>query len=48
MQRFDRGLLQEKLPPAAALRGAQLALLADPRWRSAYFWAPFLLQGDRR
>ncbi|MEB3271356.1 MAG: CHAT domain-containing protein [Synechococcus sp.] len=48
MQRFYRGLLQEKLPPAAALRRAQLALLSDPRWRSAHFWAPFVLQGDWR
>lgn len=48
MARFYQGLLQEKLPPATALRRAQLAVRADPRWRSPYFWAPFVLQGDWR
>lgn len=38
----------EKLTPTAALRAAQLDLRKDPRWRSPYFWAPFILQGDWR
>jgi CHAT domain-containing protein len=29
-----------------ALREAQLALRRHPRWRSPYFWAGFILQGD--
>ena len=48
MRRFYRGVLVDRLPPAAALRAAQRALAADPRWRSPYFWAPFVLEGDWR
>jgi CHAT domain-containing protein/tetratricopeptide (TPR) repeat protein len=48
MARFYRGLLQEKLPAAAALRRAQLSLRAEKRWESPYFWAGFVLQGDWR
>lgn len=49
MVRFYRYMLgPEKLTPAAALRAAQLDLRRDPRWRSPYFWAPFILQGDWR
>lgn len=46
MARFYRALLQEKLPPAAALRRAQLSLAAEPRWRAPYYWAGMVLQGD--
>lgn len=46
MARFYRALLQEKLPPAAALRKAQLSLAAEPRWRSPYYWASMVFQGD--
>ncbi|HEX3126736.1 MAG TPA: CHAT domain-containing protein [Thermoanaerobaculia bacterium] len=45
---FYRGLLVERLAPAAALREAQLAIRGDGRWRSPYFWAGFSLQGDWR
>lgn len=31
-----------------AVRAAQLALLADERWRHPYYWAPFVLIGDWR
>lgn len=48
MERFYRGMLVEGLPAAAALRRAQLALRADPRWRAPYYWAPFTLAGDWR
>jgi CHAT domain-containing protein len=46
MRRFYRGLLQDGLPPAAALRAAQRSLRRDPRWRDPFYWAPFILQGD--
>jgi CHAT domain-containing protein/Flp pilus assembly protein TadD len=47
MVRFYDGLLgPEKLPPAAALRKAQIELLNDPRWKSPYYWASFVLQGE--
>jgi CHAT domain-containing protein len=48
MKRFYRGLFKEGLRPAAALRAAQLELSRDPRWRSPFYWAGFLLQGDWR
>jgi CHAT domain-containing protein len=48
MKRFYRGVLAGGLTPAAALRAAQRELAADRRWRSPYFWAPFVLQGDWR
>ena len=47
MVRFYRQMFgARKLPPAAALRAAQLEMLRDPRWRSPYFWAAFMLQGE--
>ncbi len=46
MARFYRGLLTENLPPAAALRRAQLSIRAEPRWRSPYYWSGFVLEGD--
>ena len=46
MRRFYRGMLVDGLRPAAALRAAQQQLAATHRWRSPYFWAPFVLQGD--
>ncbi len=48
MQRFYRGVLQEGLSPAAALREAQLSLLAERRWQAPFYWAAFVLQGDWR
>jgi CHAT domain-containing protein len=46
MERFYRGLLAGGERPAAALRQAQLAMLAEPRWRDPYYWAGFVLYGD--
>ncbi len=46
MSRFYRGLLTEGLPPAAALRQAQLAVREEKRWRSPYYWSGFVLHGD--
>lgn len=48
MARFYRGLLGEHLPPAAALRAAQLSIRSETRWKSPYFWAGFVLHGDWR
>jgi len=48
MASFYRHLLDERLTPAAALRQAQLAMLAEKRWSAPYFWSPFSLQGDWR
>ncbi|MEM9539254.1 MAG: CHAT domain-containing tetratricopeptide repeat protein [Cyanobacteria bacterium P01_E01_bin.42] len=46
MIRFYRGILEEKLEPAAALRSAQLQMWQSEEWRSPFFWAPFVLQGE--
>ena len=46
MKRFYRAMLVTRLTPAAALRAAQRELAATERWRSPYYWAPFVLQGD--
>lgn len=48
MQRFYRVLLEQGLPPSAALRSAQISMLQEPRFRSPYYWAGFILQGDWR
>ena len=48
MKRFYRGVLQEKLPPAAALRAAQIEMLQRRRWQSPYYWGAFVLQGEWR
>src|SRR5262245_23214472 len=49
MQNFYRCLLQEKLSPSAALRQAQLKTMQQNRhWRSPYYWAAFVLQGEYR
>ncbi|MGE3840180.1 MAG: CHAT domain-containing protein, partial [Vicinamibacterales bacterium] len=48
MKRFYRGMLEEKLSPAAALWAAQQQIASIPRWRSPHYWAPFVLQGDWR
>jgi CHAT domain-containing protein len=48
MKKFYRGMLQQRLRPAAALRAAQIEMSRDPRWKSPYFWAGFVLQGEWR
>ena len=48
MKRFYRGVLQEKLAPAAALRAAQIEMLRKRHWQSPYYWGAFVLQGEWR
>lgn len=48
MRRFYQAMLVRKLAPAAALRAAQLELLATKRWATPYYWAAFVLQGEWR
>jgi tetratricopeptide (TPR) repeat protein len=48
MRRFYHAMLHDRLAPAAALRQAQVSLFRERTWRDAYFWAPFVLQGDWR
>ena len=46
MVHFYKGMLVDKLRPAAALRSAQMALRNDSRWSAPYYWAGFVLQGE--
>ena len=48
MKQFYSGMLKDNLPPAAALRAAQLAMRKEKRWSSPYFWAAFSIQGEWR
>jgi CHAT domain-containing protein len=48
MTRFYRRMIRDGLPPAAALREAQVSMWRDDRWRAPYYWAPFVLQGEWR
>jgi CHAT domain-containing protein len=48
MKRFYRGMLGEKLRPAAALRAAQVSMQNDKRWHAPHYWAAFTLQGEWR
>jgi len=46
MSRFYAEMLARHLAPAAALRQAQLSLLAEARWADPHYWAAFSLQGE--
>jgi CHAT domain-containing protein/tetratricopeptide (TPR) repeat protein len=46
MKQFYRRMLGEGMTPAAALREAQIAMWRQKRWRSPYYWAAFVLQGE--
>jgi CHAT domain-containing protein len=39
---------QKKMLPAAALRQAQIEILRQERWNDPYYWAGFVIHGDRR
>ncbi len=46
MTHFYAGVLERHLTPATALREAQLALMRETKWKSPYYWAGFVLQGE--
>ncbi len=46
MQRFYNGMLRGNKTPAAALRAAQIEMLRTRQWRSPYYWAAFVMQGE--
>ncbi|MDX2044932.1 MAG: CHAT domain-containing protein [Acidobacteriota bacterium] len=46
MARFYQKMLKESLPPAAALRSAQVELWRQRQWSAPYYWAAFVLQGE--
>lgn len=46
MKHFYRGVLKDGLPPVAALRQAQVRMWRQKEWRSPYYWAAFVIQGE--
>lgn len=48
MRRFYKFMLQQDLPPAAALRAAQLEMAQQKRWSDPYYWAGFVVEGEWR
>jgi len=48
MKHFYQGILQKGLRPAEALRAGQVKMWKEGRWKSPYFWAAFVLQGEWR
>jgi CHAT domain-containing protein len=46
MKYFYQAMLKDGMPPAAALRAAQLEMLKQPERQPPYYWAAFELQGD--
>ncbi len=43
---YKRYLAQQSTPPPAALRAAQLQMIAGKRYSAPFYWAPFVLVGD--
>ena len=48
MKRFYQHMLQSREPAAAALRAAQVEMWQQKQWKSPYYWAAFVLQGEWR
>lgn len=48
MKHFYENMFSRKMRPAAALRAAQLEMMKQERWKSPYYWAGFVLQGEWR
>lgn len=46
MKLYYQALLIQQLPPATALRAAQLSMWKQKRWEYPYYWAAFVLQGE--
>ena len=46
MKKFYEAMMKEGQRPAAALRSAQLWMQKQKRWRTPYYWAGFILQGE--
>jgi CHAT domain-containing protein len=46
MGRFYKGMEQDGLRPAAALRQAQIQMWKQKDWSAPYYWAAFQMQGE--
>jgi CHAT domain-containing protein len=43
---YGRLFAEQAVAAPAALRGAQLQMIADKRYSAPYYWAPFIIVGD--
>ena len=48
MEKFYEGVLKNRQTPAQALRSAQMWMQSQSEWKSPYYWAGFVLQGEWR
>ncbi len=46
MKKFYQQMLDKGLNPVAALRAAQLEMWKTQQWKSPYYWAAFVVQGE--
>jgi CHAT domain-containing protein len=46
MKKFYQQMLDKGLNPVAALRAAQLEMWKTENWKSPYYWAAFVVQGE--
>jgi CHAT domain-containing protein len=46
MAGFYRAMEKQGMPPAAALRQAQIRMWQQKRWHSPYYWGAFEIQGE--
>jgi CHAT domain-containing protein/Tfp pilus assembly protein PilF len=46
MAKFYRAMERDNMPPAAALRKAQIEMWKHRGWQAPYYWAAFQLQGE--
>jgi CHAT domain-containing protein len=46
MTQFYKGVLKKGMPPAAALRAAQVKMWEKGKWDVPYYWAGFVIQGE--
>jgi CHAT domain-containing protein len=46
MGEFYKAMEQQRMPPATALRQAQIAMWKQQRWRAPYYWAAFQIHGE--
>jgi CHAT domain-containing protein/Tfp pilus assembly protein PilF len=48
MKSFYRGMLKDGMSPVSALRQAKIQIQTRNRWKSPFYWAGFVIQGDWR
>ncbi|MBE9226614.1 CHAT domain-containing protein [Phormidium sp. LEGE 05292] len=46
MKKFYHQMLEKGLTPVAAMRAAQLEMIKSEQWKSPYYWAAFVVQGE--